>query len=438
MLNHSMRSSWLLATLLVGLVAATTCGSPFRHASSGSGSASGSRTTSPVSSPASSSRLTSPSTVACVPSTDTRSLSGPVAAYFWSGSAGCITVTLIDGSGQVSTVTTVGLHATQFVCQDSSRSQPSPHSGLTPGPAYSVTKDRIYWWDGHLIQWLSRDGSQGTESLDVGDQVALEFATSSDDSRIVFTTIDFGKWPLHRTTWLEEAVTRANKTVIFEADLSTDATVLAAGTSAGWPWGWLGSRPILYDFPLCLTLGGDQFIALSFPRVVDPATGNRLVSLPKCYGGALTSAGAFCTASFTAHALDWYDWSGKQVSSWTLPDDTIACDGDASPSLARALALCEYNIYTRKTSGPITQQFLFGSGPALPSGIAQPMYLRWLDDDLILESRTVSDPAGYRSEIYVWSLSRQALAAGPVTVAGWYNRPRQWLNSWPPPTRLLS
>jgi hypothetical protein len=434
MLNHPMRSSRLLAILIVGLVAATACGSPSRHANSGSGLASGSRTGAPRSSPASSSRLTSPSAVACVPSTDTRALSGPVAAYFWSGLGGCITVTLIDSTGHVSTVTTGGQHPTQFVCQDGTQS----HSGLTPGPAYSVTKDRIYWWDGHLIHRLSRDGSQGTESLDVGDQVALEFATSPDDSRIVVTTIDFAKWPLHRTTWLEDAVTRANRTVIFEADLSTDANVLASGTSAGWPWGWEGSRPILYDFPLCLTLGGDQFIALSSPRVVDAATGNRLVNLPKCYGGALTPAGAFCTASFTAHALDWYDWSGKQVSSWTLPDDTIACDSDASPSRTRVLALCEYNIYTRKTSGPITQQFLFGSGPALPSGIAQPMYLRWLDDDLILESRTVSDPTGYRSEIYIWSLSRQAVAAGPVTVAGWYNRPRQWLNSWPPPTRLLS
>lgn len=438
MLNHPIRTSRLLATLLVGLVAATACGSPSRHPNSGSGSASGSRTASPPSSPASSSRLTSPSAVACVPSADTRALSGPVAAYFWSGSAGCITVTLIDSSGHVSTVTTYGQHPTQFVCQDSARSQPSPHSGLTPGPAYSVTKDRIYWWDGHLIHWLSRDGSEGNQALNVADQVGLEFATSPDDSRIVMTTIDFARWPLHRTTWLEDAVTGANKKVVFEADLSTDSNVLASGTSAGWPWGWQVGRPVLYDFPLCLTLGGDQFIGLSFPRVVDPSTGSRLVSLPKCYGGALTTAGAFCTGSFTARALDLYDWSGKQVSSWTLPEDTVACDGDPSPSGAQVLALCEYNIYTRKTSGPVTQQLLFGTGPALPSGIAQPMFLRWLDDDHVLESRTVSDPAGYRSEIYVWSLSRQSVAAGPIIIAGWYNRPRQWFDSWPPPTRFLS
>ena len=436
MLNHPMRSRWLVATFLVALVAASGCGSvPERN---GAASATKSPSSTSSSTPASGSRLTSPSPVACKPSANTRSLTGPVAAYFWSGPDGCTTVTLINSTGQISTVTTTRQHATQFVCQDSSRSQPSPHSGLTPGPAYSVTNDRLYWWDGHLIRWLSRDGTQGSFAVEVGDQVGLEFATSPDDSRIVMTTIDFAKWPLHRTTWIEDAATRANKTVIFEADLSTDPSVLANGTSAGWPWSWQASRPVLYDFPLCLTLGGDQFIALSFPRVVDPSTGNRLVSLPKCYGAALTTGGGFCTASFTARSLDWYDWTGKQINSWALPQDTEACDADPNPSRSRVLAYCSYNIYRRASPGLISQQFLFGSGPSLPRGIAQPVSLRWLDDDLILESRTLSDPAGYRSAIYIWSLSRQAVVAGPITIPGWYNSPRQWFRSAPPPTRLLA
>ena len=432
MLNHPMRSGWLVSALLIASVPVAACGSLPRTGKLPNGPASGAlRSAQP--STASYARLSSPS-APCAPSSNTRRLTGPVAAYFWNGVDGCVTVTLIDSSGQLSTVTSIGQHATQFVCQDGNQSHPSPDSGPTPGPAYSVSKDRIYWWDGHLLRWLDRQGSQGGEVLDAGSQVGLEFAVSPDDGRIVITTIDFAKWPLHRTTWIQDVGTGANKSVIFEADLSADANALAEGTSAGWPWGWQGGRPVLYDFPLCLLVGGDMFIALSNPRIVDPSTGIRLVTLPKCYGGAITSGGVFCTSSTHARALDWYDWTGKQVTSWALPYDTLACDTDRSPSGSRVLAYCA-------NSGPVppdvkSLQFLYGGGPALPQGIAQPGFLRWLDDDLVLETRSVSDPAGYGSTVHIWSLSHQAEVAGPIAIPGWYNRPRQWFNPAPPPTRL--
>jgi hypothetical protein len=325
----------------------------------------------------------------------------------------------------------------QFVCQDGNQSHPSPDSGLTPGPAYSVSKNRIYWWDGHMIRWLDRQGAQGSEVLDGGDKIGLEFAVSPDDTRIAITTVDFAKWPLHRMTWIEDVGTRANRSVLFDANLSTDANTLALGTSAGWPWSWQSGRPVLYDFPLCLLVGGDAFIALNYPRVVDPVTGTRLINFPKCYGGAITQGGIFCTSSFNARALDWYDWTGKQIKSWALPYDSFACDSDPSPSGIRVLAYCA-------NSGPVppdvkTMQFLFGAGPSLPTGITQPVFLRWLDDDLVLETRSVSgDPAGYLSTVHVWSLSRQTEVAPPITIPGWYNRPRQWFNPTPPPTRLVT
>jgi hypothetical protein len=303
-----------------------------------------------------------------------------------------------------------------------------------------VSKNRIYWWDGQLVHWLDRAGSQGSQVLNAGDQVGLQFAVSPDDARIVITTIDFGRWPIHRTTWIEDVGTRANRSVIFDANLSTDENSLMFGASTGWPWGWQNGRPVLYDFPLCLVLGGDQFIALSYPRVVDASTGTRLVTFPKCYGGAITSGGALCTASFNARALDWYDWTGKAIKSWALPFDTVACDGDISPSGSRVLASCAYNIYApNPPSGPLPQQFLFGSGPSLPPGITQPRYLRWLDDDLILETRSVSgDPAGYVSTVHIWSLSRQAEVASTGLIPGWYTSPRQWFQAFPLPSRLLT
>jgi hypothetical protein len=304
---------------------------------------------------------------------------------------------------------------------------------VTPGPAYSVSKKRIYWWDGRLIRWLSRDGSQGSEVMDAGAQVGLQFAASPDDARMVITTVDFAKWPLHRVTWVEDVATRANKTMLFDADLPTDLTKLNGQGSAGWPWGWNQGRPVLYDHPLCVLFGGDQFIALDYPRVVDPATGSRLVTFPKCYGGSITSGGAFCTASFTARALDWYDWTGKQTQSYALPYDTVFCDSDLNPSGTRILAYCQNNIYTGSLpANTKTLQWLFGAGPSLPTEIQQPVFLRWLDDDLILESRTVSDPSGYRSSVYIWSLTRQAMVAGPISIPGWYN------STAPPPKRLLA
>src|SRR5437899_709113 len=307
MLNHSMRSAGLVAAILLGVVLAPACGSLAGRATQASATASGTRLVSPSSSPASSARLSSPSAIACVPSADTRALSGPVAAYYWtSPSSTCVRVTLIDRAGQVSTVTTttVSQYFARFICQDGNQSQPSPESGLTPGPAYSVSGTRIYWWDGRRIDWLGRDGSQGSEALDAGAQEGLEFSSSPDDLRLVITKVDFSKWPLHRVTWVEDVGTHANRVVLFDADLSTDLTKLNGEGSSGWPWGWHAGRPVLYDHPLCVLLGGDQFIALSYPRVVDPGTGGRLVTFPKCYGGSITAGGAFCTASFTAHSLD--------------------------------------------------------------------------------------------------------------------------------------
>jgi hypothetical protein len=204
----------------------------------------------------------------------------------------------------------------------------------------------------------------------------------------------------------------------------------------GWPSRWHGGQPVVYDFPVCALQGGDVFIAANHPRVVDSSTGSRVVNFPRCYGGAITPRGVFCTSSFSARTLDWYDWTGKQVKAWPLPEDTIACDSDPSPSGSRLLAFCQYNIYTRTSSGPITQQFLFGPGPSLPQSLAQPAFLRWLDDDLVLESRIVGDAVAPRSDIYIWSLSRKAVAAGPITIPGWYDKPVQWFYPAPPPTRL--
>jgi hypothetical protein len=293
--------------------------------------------------------------------------------------------------------------------------------------------NRIYWWDGRLVRWLGRDGSQGSEVLEAGAQAGLEFAVSPDDARMVITTVDFAKWPLHRITWVEDVGTHANKSVLFDADLSTDLNKLNGQVSAGWPWGWHQGRPVLYDHPLCVLLGGDQLIALSYPRVVDPATGTRLLTFPECYRGSITAGGAFCTASYTAHALDWYDWNGKQIQSYALPYDTVFCDSDLNPSGTRVLAFCQNNIYTSSVPPDVkTREFLFGAGPPLPKDVAQTVLLRWLDDDLILESRTLSDPSGYRTSVLIWSLSRQAVVAGPIEIPGWYN------GTAPPPTRLLA
>jgi hypothetical protein len=359
-------------------------------------------------------------------------LAGPVAAYFWSyRGAGCATVTLINGNGQLSTVTTKVRHAAQFVCLDGKQAQPSPSAGLTPGPAYSVTKNRIYWWDGHLIRWLDRNGTHGSEVLDAGPKTGLEFSVSPDDARTIITAIDFGKWPLHRTTWIEDVGTRTNKVVIFNANLTNPPAM----RTTGWPWSWHNGRPVLYDFPLCITRGGDQFLALSYPRVIDPMVGATLVKFPTCIGGAVTPGGIFCTASFTARALDWYDWTARRVKSWALPQDTVACDGDPSPTGSRVLAYCQYNIYTRVTFGPIYQNFLFGQGPSLPKSLVHSQPLRWLDADKVLETRPNNDGTK-GSEIYIWSLSLQAVVAGPIAIPGQYDVPRQWFGAGPPPTRL--
>jgi hypothetical protein len=246
----------------------------------------------------------------------------------------------------------------------------------------------------------------------------MEFSVSPDDARIVITEIDFKKSPLHRTTWIEDVGTHTHKSVLFDADLTAENK-----TSTGWPWGWHGLNPILYDYPLCVVVGGDQFFALNHPRVVDPATGNRLVSFPDCYGGTITVGGVFCTISpsasdnpFTARALDWIDWTGKQVTQWPLPYQTVACNSDLNPSQTTVLASCQANIYTQPAGTDTHQhEFVFGPGPQLPAGIANDP-VRWLDNDLVLVPGSRATGAVYTTTVAIWSLSRQQQVAGPVDV----------------------
>jgi len=148
--------------MLVCAVVATACGSPPREANRANTSASSSRFSAPSSTAASGARLTG-----CIPSASTRTLSGAVAAYYWTSPASnCVTVTLIDSGGQASTVTTttISQYRAKFVCQDGNQGRSSPESGLTPGPAYSVSKNRIYWWDGHLIRCSVVTAPKGVKS----------------------------------------------------------------------------------------------------------------------------------------------------------------------------------------------------------------------------------------------------------------------------------
>ena len=337
----------------------------------------------------------------------------------------------MDTYGHVSTVTTssVSQYWARFVCRDGTQA-----TGMVPGPAYSVSQDRIYWWDGRAIHWLSRDGSRGSESENPGSQVGLEFAASPDDSRMVITAIDFSRWPLHRATWVEDVGTHRNRVTLFDGNLPTDWNALDGEGSAGWPWGWHDGRPVLYDRALCATLGGDQFFALSYPRVVDPATGSRLLNFPKCYGGSITATGVLCTESFTARSLDWYDWTGKHVQSFSLPFDTVACNGDSNPSGNRVLAYCQNNIYTDTAANDSSKQFLFGAGPGLPSGIAKYSRVQWLTDDLVLEGAFLNNTADPRTSVTVWSLSKQSRILGPIVIPGWYGGD----SLYPPVTRLIT
>jgi hypothetical protein len=319
---------------------------------------------------------------------------------------------MIDRLGLKSTVVSASQPKWEFSCP---AGFPRGSVGLTPGPATSVTANSIYWWDGANLRWIDRGGTQFNSALTVPSQVGIEFAVSPDDTRIAITEIDFRKSPLHRTTWVEDLGTHAHRSVLFNADLTS-----ATNQSPGWPWGWHGGNPVLYDFPLCVIRGGDQYFALNHPRLVDTG-GNRLVSFPECYGGTVTEAGVLCTRSFTARALDWLDWSAKQVAEWPLPFSTVSCDSDLNPAQTRVLASCQPNIYTGNPPGTGTgpKTFLFGSGPKLPGAIASPgQNVHWLDNDLVLAGNVRYVAPGYVTTVVIWSLSLQKQVAAPVDVPG--------------------
>jgi hypothetical protein len=393
------------------------------------GAASGSRATSD----AASSARTNDARWGCNPGSSTARLSGPVAVFFQNSmdphgypapsTNGCITVTLVAGDGRTSRVVSQTSRPWWFTCPVLSGQPPAPLSGLTPGPPTSVSADRAYWWDGSKLRWLDRDGSTNAVDLQISDQAVMEFSVSPDDQRVAVTEIVFARSPLHRTTWIENLGTHAHRSVLFDGDINAEVN-----SPTGWPWGWHAGYPILYDYPLCAVTGGDQFFALNHPRVVDPATGSRLVNFPQCYGGSITGAGAFCTSSFTARTLDWYGWDGRLIRQWSLPYETLACNSDISPSQIVVVANCQPNIYTQSPGETVRQRvFVFGAQQPIPVALSDSGF-HWLDDDLVLvmgsrKTGFVGDPNCatcpiYTNTVAIWTLSEGKRVVGPIDVAG--------------------
>ncbi len=266
-----------------------------------------------------------------------------------------------------------------------------------------TSADRAYWWDGVSIRWLDASDRTGVAAeLLTGPDQRVGFAVSSDDRRIVITEITYSAWPLHRTTWVEDLGTHANRTALF------DGSVTGQVLPTGWPIGWHQGFPVLFDSVVC-TQGGGPGLADKYDfRLVDPKSGSRVVDFGVCRGGDVAVGGVLCPAG--DGSLQSLDWAGVSRATFSQPNPGGYCAMSLSQNAAMVLAEC-------LTNGPGQDQFLPGSGRSLPSAIAHATELVWMDDDHLLVS-DLSAPGQFS----IWSVSEQRLVSGPMALPA----PTEW------------
>src|ERR1700680_322243 len=169
----------------------------------------------------------------------------------------------------------------------------------------SASTTRLYYlYAGSEVRFLLPDGSSGTATqIAVGANQQAGFSVSPDDTKIAVTIFNYSAPPAQGPPVGAYAGMR-----LYVEDVQGGghhAEIFSSTTLAEFPIGWVGGRLVMAvgEPTCCQALTLNPYAATSY-HIVDPATGNRLVSL--CDGGTplgpVTTAGLICNTgpgSFT-------------------------------------------------------------------------------------------------------------------------------------------
>lgn len=225
---------------------------------------------------------------------------------------------VIDTCGQVKTRTQVGL-VSFLGCTDPN----------VP-PQVSATSDRIYFRAGDAeINYLTLSGETGHATAVAGGHGTVSsFSVSPDDKRIAIVREDFSNATTFGiSVYVEDLQSSGgNRVYLYSAYEPVD------GGNTLWPMGWHNGQLVLASVKACGTAPGG--ISPVEWHVVDPATGNRLVTIPNHCIGIMSRwpspAGVAC-ADFN-FGISFYDWTGAAFGNGHQSENANDIQSGLSPS----------------------------------------------------------------------------------------------------------
>jgi dipeptidyl aminopeptidase/acylaminoacyl peptidase len=179
-------------------------------------------------------------------------------------------------------------------------------------PWTSASRTRLYYlYAGSEVRYLLPDGTSGTATqIAVSPNQQAGFSVSPDDTKIAVAIFSYSPPPAQGPPVGAYAGMR-----LYVEDVQGGghhAEIFSSTTLAEFPIGWVGGRLVLAvgEPTCCQALTLNPYAATSY-HIVDPATGNRLVTL--CDQGTpvgpVTTAGMICNTG----PGDFSRWDGSPI-----------------------------------------------------------------------------------------------------------------------------
>jgi hypothetical protein len=271
--------------------------------------------------------------------------------------------------------TTVSLVASNGPVVATAKVDPAPFRAHALMSWTSASRTRLYYLNaGTEVRFIAPDGTSGTSTrITLATNEQAGFSVSPDDTRIAVAILTFGanagEYKGMRL-YVENLVGGGGHVDIF-----------ASPTVAEFPIGWTGGRLVMaVSTPTCCQAATlNPYDATSY-HVVDPATGNRLVSL--CEGtpgpeGPVEPIGAVC---FPGGRTNYQRWVGGLFPEPALLTTPIQYGIALAPDGTRGLAGHPEGVTIEGPDGQWTS--LAESGYALG----------WLDADRFVDQRDLGTP----------------------------------------------
>lgn len=269
---------------------------------------------------------------------------------------------LLITNGTLEAIDTCGkLKASAPLAPPSARSCDSTGVKANLAPPVSATNDRIYYRDGDTkIEYLTPDGQRADATTVPGSTTSVSFfSVSPDDTRIAVVVEDLSSPnTINLRLYVEDIQGGGHHVDIFSAAVSK------ADGSTLWPMGWHGGQLVLAVIAACTNSAGD--VSPSEWHVVDPATGNRTVTI-----------GGMCLSGQSGILSRWPSPSGVVCADFSFKVSFRSWDGvDRGPVGGGT------NSNDVQTGlSPSGKSFFFGSNTAVECGSAPSMCIYGIGTD---------------------------------------------------------